>query len=121
MAKKNYATTEGSVEQVKYTKSKEPTNEFCMRGEVLMNLWGGGQGSYPVWPGNWTQEDGIVTKKVIWDNMSDDGHGCESFASCNVTVFQIVEVTHSGDPKTTYTEEVEIFSGKVYPKDAIDG
>lgn len=87
---KNYANKELDDLEEHYIVEHVPTKEFCMEGTVLMNLWGGGKGSYDVRSESWTQDNLELTKKDIWSNVHDDGFGCESYASCDIQVYQII-------------------------------
>lgn len=84
-----------------------------------MNLFGGAKGKYAVDEDFWTQEDGIINKSTIFKNMSDDGFGCASYESCNVVVYQLVEVKQKFKNKSdnTFVENVKIFSGKILKSD----
>jgi hypothetical protein len=119
---KNYAMWIPSIEIVKFTEEITPTNKFSMNGTVVMNLWGGGKGSYPVSPATWEMESGILEKSDIWKNMRDDGFGCESYESCNVTVFQHVTVKRtyheiSNDRVTEFKDTIEVFDNYINRKD----
>ncbi len=124
---KNYARSEIVVKEVHYIEERVPTSIFHMEGSVLMNLWGGGQGPYDVSEEEWKQEGGTLTKQDIWDNMTDDGFGCESFVSCTVSVYQhmvtrryiVQEDGSRGDPVFGRSEKM-VFDGYISVKNGTE-
>ena len=121
---KNYAIAEDYSENVRYTRSVKTTNTFYMEGTVHMEMYTGSNTSWPVWKGTWDQENGVLTKKDIWDNVNDDGcGGAKSYLSCEIDVYQVAEVTYTpyddaAEVETT-TEAIKVFSGRISKKDLI--
>ena len=55
---------------------------YVVKGEALLNLWGGGQGTVPVNP---TFIEELTTENVL-KAINDNGFGCESFAGADVDI-----------------------------------
>lgn len=56
---------------------------YFVTGEVVLNLWGGGQGSIEMKP-TLIEE---LTKENIINSINDNGFGCESYDSAEVYIY----------------------------------
>mgnify|MGYP003316463622 CR=1 FL=1 len=55
---------------------------YVVKGEALLNLWGGGQGTIPMNP---TFIEELTTENVL-KAINDNGFGCESYAGAEVSI-----------------------------------
>lgn len=60
---------------------------YRVKGEVELNLWGGGTGSITMQP---TDIEELTTENVI-RSINDNGFGCESFAGAEVDIYILYE------------------------------
>ena len=60
---------------------------YRVKGEVELNLWGGGTGSTIIRP---TDIEELTTENVI-RSINDNGFGCESYAGAEVDIYVLYE------------------------------
>ena len=60
---------------------------YRIKGEAILNLWGGGAGSIPMQSKDIVE---LTTENVI-RSINDNGFGCESFAGAEVDIYTLYE------------------------------
>lgn len=59
---------------------------YILKGEATINLWGGGQGNYPMYDIELDNIDNITL-----NTLNDGGFGCESIAGAYIVIYENYE------------------------------